>query len=78
MNYMVFETEFTCTGTGKTYKVRSDRTCKNDNVRYLISGKKCKQQYVGSVFEVILSPGLEFTKVIWMLAKTDVEWPSIS
>ena len=45
MNYMVFKNEFTCTATGKTYKVRGDNvTCKSDNVVYLISCKKCKQQ----------------------------------
>ena len=31
-NYMVFKNEFTCTVTGKTYKVRGDLTCKSDNV----------------------------------------------
>ena len=45
---MVFKNEFTCTATGKTYKVRGDLTCKSDNVISLISCKKCKQQYVGS------------------------------
>ena len=50
-NYMVFKNEFTCTATGKTYKVRGDLTCKSDNVIYLICCKKCKQQYVGSAFE---------------------------
>ena len=51
INHMVFKTEFTCTATGKIYKVRGDLTCKNDNVKYLISGKKCQQQYVDSAFE---------------------------
>ena len=50
-NHMVFKNEFTCTATGKTYKVRGDRTCKSDNVVYLINCKTCKQQYVGSAFE---------------------------
>ena len=50
-NYIVFKNEFTCTATGKTYKVRGAQTCKIDNVVYLISCKKCKQQYVGSAFE---------------------------
>ena len=50
-NCMVFKNEFTCTATGKTYKVRDDLTCKSDNVIYLISCKKCKQQYVGSAYE---------------------------
>ena len=50
-NYMVLKKEFTFTATGKTYKVRGDLTFKIDNVAYLISCKKCKQQYVGSAFE---------------------------
>ena len=40
----MFKNELICTATGKTYKARG-------NVIYLISCKKCKQQYVGSVFE---------------------------
>ena len=55
-NYMVFKSEFTCTVTGKTYKVRGDLTCKSDNVVYLISCKKCKQQHVGSAFESNFKP----------------------
>ena len=51
MNYMAFKTELTCTATGKTCKVRVDLTCKNDNIKYLISDKSCKLQYVSSAFE---------------------------
>ena len=50
MFYMVIKNEFTCTTTGKTYNVRGDLTCKSDNVIYPISCKKCKQQYVCSVY----------------------------
>ena len=71
-NYIVAKNEFTCIDTGKTYKVRGDLTCKSNNVVYLINCKKCKQQYVGSAFEKVLSPGLEFTKVISILAKSGV------
>ena len=63
MNYIVFEIEFTCTATGKTYKLRSDLTFKNDNVRYLISGKSASNSMLALSLKVILSPGLEFTKV---------------
>ena len=63
-------------------KVRGNLTCKSDNLVYLKSFKKCKQQYVGSAFESnfkpMCSPGLEFAKVISILAKSGVEWPSIS
>ena len=62
MNYMVFEAEFTCTTTGKTYQVRGHLTCKNDNVKYLITGKKCKQRYVGSVFESSSKPRFRVCK----------------
>ena len=53
---MVFKSEFNCTATGKIYRVRGDLTCKSDNVIYLISCKKCKQQYVASVFESNFKP----------------------
>ena len=63
-------------------KVRGNLTCKSDNLVYLKSFKKCKQQYVGSAsesnFKPMWSPGLEFAKVISVLAKPGVEWPSIS
>ena len=55
-NYMVFKNEFFCTATGKTYNIRGDLTCKSDNVVYLISCKKCKQQYVSSAFESNFKP----------------------
>ena len=55
-NYMVFKNEFTCAGTGKTYKLKDDLTCKSDNVVYLISCKKCKQHYVGSAFQNKFTP----------------------
>ena len=49
-NCIVFQNEFSCTAT-KTYKVRGNLTCKKDNIVYLISCKKCKQQYPGSDFK---------------------------
>ena len=54
-NYMVFKNEFTCTATGKTYKVRGYLNCKSDFI-YLISCKKCKERYVGSAFGSNLKP----------------------
>ena len=63
-------------------KVRGNLTSKSDNVVYLKSLKKCNQQYAGSAFESIFKPmcdpGLEFAKVISILAKPGVEGPSIS
>ena len=61
-NYMVFKNEFTCTATGKTYKIRGDLTCKSDNVVYPISCKKCKQQHVGSAFESNFKPRFRVCK----------------
>ena len=77
-NYVVFKNEFTCTVTGKTYKVRRDLTCKSDNVVYLISCKSASNSMLALPLKATLSQGLEFTKVISILAKTGVEWPSIS
>ena len=55
-NYMVFKNEFTCTDTGKTYKVRGDLTYKSFYAVDLISCKMYKQQYVGSAFESNFKP----------------------
>ena len=52
----MFKNEFTCTATGKTYKVRGDLIWKSDNVVYFISCKKYKQQHVGSAFESNFKP----------------------
>ena len=50
-NYLVRKNEFTCTVTGKTYKVRSKSRCTSSNVIYLISCKLYKEQYVCSAFK---------------------------
>ena len=50
-NYLVCKNEFTCTVTGKTYKVRGKLCCTSSNVIYLISCKLCKKQYLGSAFK---------------------------
>ena len=75
-NYMLFKNKFTCTVTGKTYKVRDDLTCKSDNVVYLM--KSVSNSMLTLPLKRSLSLGLEFTKVILILAKTGVEWRSIS
>ena len=63
-------------------KVRGNLTSKSDNVIHLKSLKKCNRQYAGSAFESnfmpMCGPGLEFAKVISILAKSGVKWPSIS
>ena len=55
-NYLVCKNEFTCTVTGKTYKVRGKLCCTSSNVIYLISCKLCKEQYVGSAFKDNFKP----------------------
>ena len=72
---MVFKNEFTCTATGKTCKVRGDLTCKSDNVKVV---KSASNSMLALPLKVTLSPALEITKVISILAKPGVEWPSIS
>ena len=49
-NYLFCKNEFTCTVTGKTYKVRGKLCCTSSNVICLISCKLCKDQYVGFAF----------------------------
>ena len=60
---MVLKNEFTCTVTGKAHKGKDDLTCKCDNVVYLISCRKCKQQYVCSAFESNFKPRLGVHKI---------------
>ena len=60
---MVFKNEFPCTVTGKAHKGKGDVTCKSDNVVYLISCTKCKQQYVGSAFESNFKPRFRVHKI---------------
>ena len=55
-NCFVCKDEFTCTVTGKTYKVRGKLCCTSSNVIYLISCKLCKEQYVGSTFKDNFKP----------------------
>ena len=55
-NYLVCKNEFTCTVTGKTYKVRGKLCCTSSNLIYVISCKQCKKQYVGSTFKDNFKP----------------------
>ena len=50
-NYLVCNNKFTCTVTGKTYKVRVKLCCTSSNVIYPISRKLCKEQDIGSPFK---------------------------
>ena len=55
-NCFVCKDEFTCTVTGKTYKVRGKLCCTSSNVIYLIRCKLCKEQYVASGFKDNFKP----------------------
>ena len=55
-NCFVCKNEFTCTVTGKTYKVRGKLCCTSSNVIYLISCKLCQEQYAGSAFKDHFKP----------------------
>ena len=54
-NYLICKNVFTCTVTGKTYKVRGKLCCAS-SVIYLISCKLCKEQYVGYAFNNNFKP----------------------
>ena len=47
-NFMVFDTTFKCTATGKYYNVKRTLSCNSVNVVYLITCQCCKLQDVGS------------------------------
>ena len=47
-NFMVFDTTFKCTATGKYYNVKITLSCNSVNVVYLITCQCCKLQDVGS------------------------------
>ena len=55
-NDLFFKKEFTCTVTGKTYKIRRKLCCTSSNVIYLISWKLCKEQNEGSPFTDNFNP----------------------
>ena len=55
-NYLVSKNEFTCTVTGKTYKVRGKLCCTSSNVIHLISCKLCKERYLGFAFRDNFKP----------------------
>ena len=47
-NFVVFDTTFKCTATGKYYKVKGTSSCNSGNMVYLITCQCFKLQYVGS------------------------------
>ena len=47
-NYLLTDNKFKCKVTGRFYNVRGNFSCNSSNVIYLISLKKCEDQYIGS------------------------------
>ena len=50
-NYTIFDNNFACTVTGKSYFVRGELNCENINITQLVTCYKCWEQYVGSAFQ---------------------------
>ena len=46
-------TQFKCTSTGITYKIKNQIGCDDKNVIYLIQCKKCNEQYIGKTSGVV-------------------------
>ena len=63
-NYLVCKNGFTCTVTGKTYKVKGKLYCTSSNAIYLISCKLCKEQYEGSAFKDNFKPRFKVHKIV--------------
>ena len=47
-NFLIQDTKFKSSSTGRTYKIDQKLSCSSKNVVYLASCKKCHLQYVGS------------------------------
>ena len=48
-NFLITDSKFRCTVTGKTYFIIGNMSCDSGNVIYLITCSNCREQYVGSV-----------------------------
>ena len=46
-NFLIIDSKFRCTVTGKTYLIKGNLSCDSCNVIYLITCSKCREQYVG-------------------------------
>ena len=47
-NFLITDSKFRCTVTGKTYLIIGNLACDSCNVIYLITCSNCREQYVGS------------------------------
>ena len=50
-NYMVFDRTFRCTVTGKVCYIKGKMNCESSNIIYLITCRKCLEQYVDSAIK---------------------------
>ena len=48
MNFLIKDSKFRCTVTGKTYFVKGNFSCNSCNGIYLRTCSNCREQYVGS------------------------------
>ena len=47
-NYLIADSNFRCTVTGKTYFIKGNLSCDSCNIIYLITCSSCREQYVGA------------------------------
>ena len=48
-HFLIKDSKFGCTVTGKTYFIKGNLSCDGCNVIYLITCSNCREQYVRSV-----------------------------
>ena len=49
-NFLITDSKFRCTVTGKTYLIKGNLSCDSCNVIYFITCSNCREHYVGSAF----------------------------
>ena len=63
-NYLLTDNRFKYKVTGRFYNVRGNLSCNSSSVIYLISSKKCEDQYIGSAIDF---------KARFRIHKSDIE-----
>ena len=74
-NYLITDNKFKCKVTSRFYDVRGDFSCNSSNIIYLISCKKCEDQYIGSAIDFKVR--FRIHKVTEKLRKIGVALPDI-
>ena len=74
-NFMVFDTGFKYTATGKYYNVKGTLSCNSVNVVYLITCQCCKLQDIGSA--ITFKKDFAYIKVTKIQVQKDVVQLSI-